>query len=211
VSATSLHSRSLSKPIQVGDAVVAIGGKGTVGRSLREVQNMLLGPPGSALTLAIATGARDPVVSQICVLAKHPLNIFQDITLIRAKVPPLVRSGNAGVAGQPDARAIARDMLAQAAAPRDPVLPFDDTWIQEIKVRAAQPALSTSTISNRLVFGKSKHVYSGSPDIDPIIALVVRSLSNRSYDCFPGWQRCSRAAGERKRIERARAQPRDGR
>ena len=48
---------------QVGDALVAVGGKGTVGRSLREVQNLLLGPPGSALTLSLASGARDPVVS----------------------------------------------------------------------------------------------------------------------------------------------------
>jgi hypothetical protein len=125
--------------------VVAIGGKGTVGRSLREVQNMLLGPPGSALTLAIATGARDPVVSRHRVLANACFQVMnsmlvQDVTLVRAKMPPLVRSGDAGVAGQPGARAIARDMLAQAAAPFDHVLPFDDSWIQEIKVCTTQAA-----------------------------------------------------------------------
>lgn len=65
LSASPCHSHLVTCLIclvQVGDVLVAVGGKGTVGRSLREVQNMLLGPPGSALTLGIASGARDPVV-----------------------------------------------------------------------------------------------------------------------------------------------------
>jgi hypothetical protein len=48
-------------------------------------------------------------------------------------MPPLVRSGDAGT------RAIAKEMLGQMSAPLDrPELPFDDTWIQEIKVCAVQ-------------------------------------------------------------------------
>ena len=61
---------------------------------------------------------------------------LQDITLVRAKMPSLVRSGDAGIRSQQNARAIARDMLGQVSAnPDPPLLPFDDTWIQEIKVR----------------------------------------------------------------------------
>lgn len=61
---------------------------------------------------------------------------LQDITLVRAKMPSLVRSGDAGIRSQQGARAIARDMLGQVSAnPDPPLLPFDDTWIQEIKVR----------------------------------------------------------------------------
>jgi hypothetical protein len=127
-------------PIQVGDTLIAVGGKGTIGRSLREVQNMLRGPPGSALTLSIASGARDPVVSarvvsSIADASSSRIYLLQDITLIRAKVPPLVRSGAAGALAQQGTRAIARDMLSHVSAPHDHiVLPFDDTWIQEIKV-----------------------------------------------------------------------------
>jgi hypothetical protein len=115
--------------------LVSVGGKGTVGRSLREVQNLLLGPPGSALTLGIASGARDAVVSALAgaCLQKRNRSFLQDITLVRAKVPPLVRCGDAGT------RAIAREMLGQMSAPLvHPELPFDDTWIQEIKVCALQ-------------------------------------------------------------------------
>jgi hypothetical protein len=58
----------------------------------------------------------------------------QDITLVRVKMPPLVRSGDAGKREPQGARAIAKGMLGQMTAPLDPVLPFDDAWIQEIKV-----------------------------------------------------------------------------
>jgi hypothetical protein len=122
--------------------LISVGGKGTVGRSLREVQNLLLGPPGSALTLGIASGARDPSVSVLagtCFKKTHPTSL-QDITVVRAKMPPLVRSGDAGTGARQGARAIARDMLGQMSAPLDqPVLPFDDTWIREIKVSVVQP------------------------------------------------------------------------
>jgi hypothetical protein len=50
-------------------------------------------------------------------------------------MPPVVRSGDAGTTVQQGTRAIARNMIGQISAPLDqPVLPFDDTWIQEIKV-----------------------------------------------------------------------------
>jgi hypothetical protein len=49
-------------------------------------------------------------------------------------MPPLVRSGDAGKREPQGARAIAKGMLGQMTAPLDPVLPFDDAWIQEIKV-----------------------------------------------------------------------------
>jgi hypothetical protein len=71
---------------------------------------------------------------------KNQPTFIQDITLIRAKMPPLVRSGDAGTAAQQGARAIARDLLGKMSAPLDqPALPFDDTWIQEIKVCVFQP------------------------------------------------------------------------
>ena len=74
--------------------------------------------------------------------AKKQPTFVQDITLIRAKMPPLVRSGDAGTAAQQGARAIARDLLGKMSAPLDqPSLPFDDTWIQEIKVCVLQPFL----------------------------------------------------------------------
>jgi len=57
-------------------------------------------------------------------------------------MPPLVRSGDAGTAAQQGARAIARDLLGKMSAPLDqPALPFDDTWIQEIKVCVLQSAV----------------------------------------------------------------------
>jgi hypothetical protein len=69
----------------------------------------------------------------------HPA-LSQDITVVRAKMPPLVRCGDAGTGAQQGARAIARDMLGQMSAPLDqPVLPFDDAWIREIKVSIVQP------------------------------------------------------------------------
>jgi hypothetical protein len=55
-------------------------------------------------------------------------------------VTRLVRFGDAGTAAQQGARAIARDLLGKMSAPLDqPALPFDDTWIQEIKVCVFQP------------------------------------------------------------------------
>jgi hypothetical protein len=57
-------------------------------------------------------------------------------------MPPLVRSGDAGTAAQQGARAIAIDLLGKMSAPLDqPSLPFDDTWIQEIKVCVLRPVL----------------------------------------------------------------------
>jgi hypothetical protein len=82
------------------------------------------------------------VISYCFVDAQHfkqnsPM-FLQDITLVRAKMPSLVRSGDAGIRSQQGARAIARDMLGQVSAnPDPPLLPFDDTWIQEIKVRVS--------------------------------------------------------------------------
>jgi len=139
--ALSLVLDHLKILVQVGDVLVAVGGKGTVGRSLRDVQNMLLGPSGSARTLGVASGARDPVVSLVGFFLQqrfqqNHLTFFQDVTLVRAKMPPLVRSGDAGIRSEQGARAIAKEMLGQVHAPLDPpLLPFDDTWIQEIKVR----------------------------------------------------------------------------
>ena len=84
-------------------------------------------------------------------------------------MPPLVRSGDAGNRVQQGARAIAKGMLGQMNAPLDPVLPFDDAWIQEIKV-CTDPAqelcllvyydkAAVDTNSRLLLPGRQKRVW----------------------------------------------------
>jgi len=146
--------------------------------------------------------------------SKNRPTLSQDITVVRAKMPPLVRSGDAGTGARQGARAIARDMLGQMSAPLDqPVLPFDDSWIREIKVSIVQPVPCVGSRCRRLDSAIDK-----CESCLWLVRTCVFTVAQRSsvcsiYECDAGWNQRVRTAWRQNgaRNGRPAAQPRHGR